>query len=137
MPRRRTGQPGSQCTKAIILASLAILLAALAASAAWFRAGVPPGLRRSAHRRPGPPKPHHARPSAPATTLDNIRTVAGGWLALRFVCTADLAGFDPHALPPGTPMPGQVRYTSRLSPDRSRHEVTVELQPLLTWEQAQ
>jgi len=123
--------------KAILLGSLAILLAALAASVAWFRARLPPNcadphtvalVRRSLTTR------YHL---PPATTLDNIHTVAGGWLALRFVCTADLAGFNPHELPQGMPLPGQVHYISRLTPDRSRHEVTVDLQPLLLWENAQ
>ncbi|HEY3846940.1 MAG TPA: hypothetical protein VGL95_07485 [Acetobacteraceae bacterium] len=123
--------------KAVILGSLAILLAALAASAAWFRARLPPGCtdpRTVALVRQSLTTRYHLPPS---TTLDDIRTVAGGWLALRFVCTADLAGFDPHELPQGMPLPGQVHYTSRLTPDRSRHEVTVELQPLLIWEPAQ
>jgi hypothetical protein len=30
-----------------------------------------------------------------------------------------------------------VHYISRLTPDQRRHEVTVELQPLLIWEHAQ
>jgi hypothetical protein len=123
--------------KAILLGSLAILLIAMAASAAWFRARVPPNCsdpRTVALVRQSLTTRYHL---PQATTLDDIRTVAGGWLALRFVCTADLAGFDPHALPPGTPIPGQVHYISRLTPDRSRHEVTVALQPLLIWEQAQ
>ena len=58
-------------------------------------------------------------------------------LAFRFVCEAQLAGFDPNALPPGTPVPGSVHYISRLTPDRQRHEVTVSIQPLLIWEQVQ
>ncbi|HVC59864.1 MAG TPA: hypothetical protein VND19_05805 [Acetobacteraceae bacterium] len=123
--------------KAIVAGSLAVLLAALAASAAWFRARLPPNcsdprtvalVRQSLTTRYQLP---------PGTTLDNIRTIAGGWLALRFVCTADLSGFEPHDLPPGMPLPGQVRYTSRLAPDRSRHDVTVELRPLLIWKNAQ
>ena len=123
--------------KAILFGSLAILFAAVVASAAWFHARVPPGctdpgtvalVRQSLAT-------HYHLP--PATTLANIRTTAGGWLALRFVCTADLTGFDPHALPPGTSIPGQVHYSSRLTPDRRRHEVTVALQPLLIWEQAE
>jgi hypothetical protein len=123
--------------RAILLGSLALLLAALAASAAWFRARLPPDCAdpRTVALVRQSLTAHDRLPSA--TTLDNIRTVAGGWLALRFVCTADLGGFDPHELPQGTPLPGQVHYTSRLTPDRSRHEVTVELQPLLIWEKAQ
>ena len=137
MPRRRTGGPGSQVHKAIVLTSLAILLAALAGSVAWFRARVPPGCadqRTIALVRQSLITHDHL---PPATTLADIRTVAGGWLALRFVCTAEIAGVEPHDLPPGMPLPGQVRYTSRLSPDGNRHDVTVDLQPLLTWEKAQ
>ena len=123
--------------KAILLGSFAILLVALAASAAWFRARLPPNctdprtltlVRQSLTTR------YHLPPT---TTLDNIRTVAGGWLALRFVCTAGVAGFNPHELPAGMPLPGQIHFTSRLTPDGSRHEVSVDLQPLLTWEKVQ
>jgi hypothetical protein len=123
--------------RAIFLGSLAMLVAVLAASAVWFRGRLPPAcadprtvvlVRQSLTE-------HSHLPAS--TTLEKIRTVAGGWLALRFVCTADLAGFDPHELPPGTKLPGQVRFISRLTPDGRRHEVTVDLQPLLTWEPAQ
>jgi hypothetical protein len=123
--------------KAIVLGSLVLLLAALAASAVWFHAHRPPNCtdpRTVALVRQSLTTRYHLPAAA---TLDNIRNVAGGWLALRFVCTADLAGFDPHELPQGTPLPGQVHYTSRLTADRSRHEVTVELQPLLIWEKVQ
>jgi hypothetical protein len=123
--------------KPIVLGGLAILIALLAASAAWFRARLPPGCTdpRTVALVRQSLTTHDHLPAA--TTLENIRTVAGGWLALRFVCTAGLAGFDPHELPRGAPIPGQVRYTSRLTADLSRHEVTVDLQPLLIWEQAQ
>ena len=65
-----------------------ILLAAVAAFAAWFHAGVPPGCtdpRTLALVRQTFPR-HHLPPS---TRLEIIRTVAGGPLALRFVCKAD------------------------------------------------
>lgn len=123
-------------SKAIILALSVTLLAALAWSAVYFRARVPPDctdprtlslVRQSLT--------NHHLPAG--TRLDNIRTVAGGFLALRFVCEADLTGFEQGDLPAGMPLPGQVRYTSRLTPDRARHEVTVTIQPLLIWEKAQ
>src|ERR1700685_3903112 len=110
MPAAR-GDPGTSMPTAVLLISLAILLSALVASAAWFRAGLPPTcadprtvalVRQSLIT-------HNHLPAA--ITLDNIRTVAGGWLALRFVCTAELASFDPHALPEGTPIPGQIHFT--------------------------
>src|SRR5580704_10552319 len=36
------------------------------------------------------------------TRLIDIETVVGGYLAFRYVCEADVTGFDPHSLPPGT-----------------------------------
>ncbi len=69
-------------------------------------------------------------------TLENIRMLAGGYLAFRFVCVARLGGIDRQALPPG-PIPGTVRYVSRLTADGSRHEVSVSVQPLLKLEQVQ
>jgi hypothetical protein len=130
-------QAASKVQKAILLGSLAVLLAAVAASAAWFHSRLPPGCAdpRTVALVRQSLTAHYRLPAA--TTLDNVRTVAGGWMALRFVCTADLTGFDPHELPQGMPLPGQVHYISRLTPDQRRHEVTVELQPLLIWEHAQ
>ena len=40
-------------------------------------------------------------------------------------------------LTPGMKLPGLVHYTSRLTADQQRHEVSVELDPLLKWEQVQ
>jgi len=119
--------------KPVIFFTIALLLSAVAATVLWFHARLPPNctdpgtialVRRSliAH--------DHLPPS---TRLDDIRTVAGGPVALRFVCEALVGGVDPHALPPGTPLPGVVHYTSQLTPDRRRHEVTVNLEPLLKW----
>ena len=71
------------------------------------------------------------------TRLAGIRTVAGGYIAFRFVCEATLTGFDPHALPQGTPIPRMVRYVSRLTDGGRRHEVTVQLVPRLILEQVQ
>lgn len=123
--------------KAIAFGSLAILLGAVVGSVAWFRARLPPDCtdpRTVALVRQSLTTHYHLPPGA---TLDNIRTVAGRWVALRFVCTADLTGFDPHELPRGMPLPGRVHYTSRLTSDRARHEVTVDLHPLLIWEPAE
>jgi hypothetical protein len=116
---------------------MAVFLAVLAGTAAWFRARVPPDCadpRTVALVRQSLATTFHL-PSR--TTLAGIRTIAGGLLALRFVCEADLAGLVPQDFPPGTPLPGQVRYTSRLTPDRARHEVSVSVAPLLIWEKAQ
>lgn len=121
--------------RVIILTTLVILVGAVGASALWFRARLPPDCsdpRTIALVRQSLVARSHL---SPGTTLEDIRTIAGSFLAMRFVCVAEVVGFDPHALPPGTPIPGQVRYTSQLSADRSRQEVTVQLEPMLMWEQ--
>jgi hypothetical protein len=123
--------------KALMLASLAALVLTAGGAALWFYA----------HRPPNCTDPdtvalvhqslvaHHHLP--PSTTLEDIRTIAGGAIAFRFVCTAFIGGFDPHKLPQGTPVPGVVNYTSQLTPDRKRHEVTVEVEPILKWVKVQ
>ena len=123
--------------KAIVVGSLAILLSAVVASVIWFHARMPPNCtdpRTIALVRRSLTAHYHLPPN---TTLDHIHTIAGGFVALQFVCAATPGGFDPHELPQGMPIPGEVHYTSRLTPDRSRHQVTVELQPLLSWEPVQ
>jgi hypothetical protein len=72
-----------------------------------------------------------------SVTIENIQTLAGGYVAFRFVCEASLGGIDAHALPPGTDIPGSVHYVSRLTPDHRRHEVSVGIQPELIWERLQ
>jgi hypothetical protein len=72
-----------------------------------------------------------------SVTIDNIETHAGGYVAFRFACEADLGGIDPNALPPGSPVPGSVYYVSRLTDGGRRHEVTVSIQPLLKLEKVQ
>ncbi|HET6238661.1 MAG TPA: hypothetical protein VFE41_27445 [Acetobacteraceae bacterium] len=77
------------------------------------------------------------------TRLENIQTIAGGYLAFRYVCKAQLAGFDPHALPPGTPIPDKVSYVSdwteagRLTDGERQHEVSVRIAPLMILEQVE
>jgi hypothetical protein len=72
-----------------------------------------------------------------SVSIENIQTHAGGYLAFRFACEADLHGIDPHDLPPGAPIPGSVYYTSRLTDGGRRHLVTVNVQPLLKLERVQ
>ena len=72
-----------------------------------------------------------------SVTLDQIQTLAGGYVAFRFVCEAHIAGIDPNDLPPHTTVPGSVHYISRLTPDHQRHEVSVSVQPLMIWERVQ
>jgi hypothetical protein len=69
------------------------------------------------------------------TRIENIHVLAGGPLAFRFVCEADLTGYTASELPPG-PKPGFVRYTSRLTDTGKRQDVTVQILPLLMWEPA-
>ena len=83
------------------------------------------------------------------TRLENIQTIAGGYLAFRYVCKAQLAGFDRHALPPGTPIPDKVSYVSdwteavhwtaagRLTNGERQHEVSVRIAPLMILEQVE
>jgi hypothetical protein len=66
--------------------------------------------------------------------LEEVRTIVGGYFALRYVCEAHLAGIDPNLLPPGAPIPGSVDFISRLSSDHRRHEVIVSVEPQLKWE---
>jgi hypothetical protein len=73
----------------------------------------------------------------PGVSIENIETHAGGYLAFRFACEADLHNIDPNDLPPGTAVPGKVYYVSRLTPDHQRHEVTVRIFPLLKMEKVQ
>jgi hypothetical protein len=123
--------------RAVTLGMVLLVLAAVGASVAWFHARVPPDCR-DPRTLALVQRSLTTRFRLPAgATLTDIRTVAGSFLALRFVCQAEVAGVDPQALPPGTPLPGTVHYISRLTPDRRRHEVTVDLQPLLIWEKAQ
>ncbi len=107
------------------VASLA-LLAAIPALVVYLRRNVvPPACRdtrtlalvhASLIRRFGLPVTAH---------VENIHMLVGGPLAFRFVCEADLL--------PG-PQTGFVRYTSQLAEGGTRHEVTVEILPLLMWE---
>jgi hypothetical protein len=72
-----------------------------------------------------------------SVSIENIETLAGGYLAFRFVCEGDLRGVNLRELPPDTPVPGTVHYTSRLTADGRHHEVTVSIQPLLKLERVQ
>jgi hypothetical protein len=72
-----------------------------------------------------------------SVAIENIRTVAGGYVAFRFVCEASLGGIDRHLLPEGSAIPGSVRYVSQLTADRRTHEVSVSIQPVLIWERVQ
>lgn len=123
--------------KAALLGSVVVVLAAVGASVAWFHARKPPNCTDPdtialVHRS------LIGRYRLPASTrLEDIRTIAGGFFAMRFVCVAELGGFDPHKLPPGTPIPGQVHFVSQLTADQRRHEVTVTLEPALIWVQVQ
>ena len=66
-----------------------------------------------------------------STRIDNIRMIAGGWLAFRFVCVADIE-VNPAELPPG-PIPGFVNYTSELTDAGRKQHVTVSVSPLMVW----
>jgi hypothetical protein len=117
-----------------IIASL-MVFAVLAGAAAWFLPQVPPRcddagtvamVQNRLRGELGLPR---------GTTLDHIRTIAGGFLAVQFVCQADLVGFDRSTLPPGSVVPHTVEFTSRLH--GTQHDVSVTLSPLLTWQRVE
>ncbi len=56
----------------------------------------------------------------PDAKLERIKVLAGGPLAFQFICHADMGALD-------------VRYTSRLSEDRTHQVVTVSVSPVLIW----
>ena len=70
-------------------------------------------------------------------TIEHIRTLAGGYFGFRFVCEADIEGIDRNALPPGSTVPGSVRYISQLTGEHRRHEVTVSVAPRIIWQRVQ
>ena len=72
-----------------------------------------------------------------SVAIENIRTLAGGYVAFRFVCEAGLAGIDRAALPDGSAIPGSVHFVSRRTADGRGHEVSVTIQPLLIWERVE
>ena len=121
---------------AVLLSCAGVLLAGIAWAVGYFRARVPPGCadsRTVALVHQSLVERFHF---PPGTRLEHIRTLAGGWLAIRYACAATLAGFDPRDLPPG-PLPGEVHFTSRLTAGRERHEVSVSIDPLLIWEKVE
>jgi hypothetical protein len=71
------------------------------------------------------------------TQLDYIRTLAGGYIAFRFVCQAHVTGFTREQLPPHSTVPAAVRYISQLTADGQRHEVSVSLIPFMILEQVE
>ncbi len=122
----------------VVAVAACAIVASVAAIATWLRTNVvPPDCEDPrtlalVHRRL---TDRFKLPSG--ITLDNIRTHAGGYLAFRFACEADLHGINPDDLPPGTPIPGSVYYVSELTEDGQRQEVSVRIYPLLTLEQVQ
>jgi len=119
--------------RALVLAGLLVIGAGTAAIVVHVRRTVvPPGCRDAGVLA----IVRHAlvaRFHLPATVrLEAIRVQAGGPLAFRFLCTADLGGLRGAALPPG-PRPGSVRYVTRLTGTARRLEVSVRVVPLLNW----
>lgn len=69
-----------------------------------------------------------------STRLELIHTIAGGYIAFQFVCSAFPAGFTRDQLPPGTAVPAGVDYVSRLTPDGTQHVVSVRVTPRMILE---
>ena len=118
--------------------SICVILVVAAVTVIWLRLHVVPPdcedpetltlVRRSLTERFKVPA---------SVTIENIQTHAGGYVAFRFACEADLRGIDPNDLRPGSPVPGSVYDVSRLTDGGRRHEVTVSIQPLLILEKVQ
>lgn len=66
-----------------------------------------------------------------------IKMLAGGPLAFRFVCQADLAGIAKTVRLRSGVRPGFVHYTSRLRDNRRVQDVTVEVIPRMMWQEVQ
>lgn len=119
--------------RAIVLAGLLVVAAGTAAVVVHVRRTVVPPGCRDAQVLAIVRHALVARFHLPATVrLEAIRVRAGGPLAFRFVCTADLGGLRGADLPPG-PRAGSVRYTTRLTGAARRLEVSVRVVPLLNW----
>ena len=122
---------------ALALGATAIVVFAIA-TVIWLRIHVVPPdcedpetlalVRRSLTVRFGLPA---------SVSIEDIETHAGGYVAFRFACKADLRDIDPNELAPGSPVPGSVYYVNRLTNGGRRHEVTVSIQPLLKMEKVQ
>jgi hypothetical protein len=117
---------------------LCLLLGSAAIAVVWLRTNVVPPdcsapetlalVRHSLTTRFGLPD---------SVRIVNVETHAGGYVAFRFACEADLRDVNPNDLPPGSPVPGSVYYVSRLTDGGRQHEVTVRLFPLLKLEKVQ
>jgi len=67
--------------------------------------------------------------------LEQIRTLGGAYLVFQYLCKVRLTGFDGHALPSGTTIPGRAGYVSHLTDGGRRHEVPVLSAHLMILEQ--
>jgi hypothetical protein len=122
---------------AVALAAFAIL-AVSAGCVIWLRRHVVPPDCEDAATLALVRQSLTSRFALPATvSMQHVRTLAGGYVAFRFVCEADIAGLDRDALPPGSTVPGSVRYTSQLTDGHRHHEVTVSVEPRIRWERVQ
>lgn len=68
--------------------------------------------------------------------LARIKTVAGGELAIRFICSADFANPDRIRLPDGTVI-RELQFTSTLAGPHHAQQVSIRLEPIPVWEQVQ
>lgn len=118
--------------------SICVILVVAAVTVIWLRLHVVPPDCENPETLALVRQSLTGRFKVPASvTIENIQTHAGGYVAFRFACEADLRGIDPNDLRPGSPVPGSVYYVSRLTDGGRRHEVTVSIQPLLILEKVQ
>lgn len=131
-PRRRLW------LRLVLATSVLVVLLASAVTVVWLRTNVVPPDCRAPETLTLVHQSLTGRFKLPATVvMENIQTLAGGYLAFRFACAAELGNINPNDLTPGTTIPGTVYYTSRLTEDGQHHEVTVSIQPLLVMKRVQ
>lgn len=72
----------------------------------------------------------------PPPALARVKTVEGGLLAIRFVCTADFADPERIELAHGA-VAQSIRFTSMLGGPDHVQQVSVRLVPILEWDKVQ
>lgn len=117
----------------IALGCVAVLLTGLGWSASYLAALKPPGCNDPRTLILMGYELGRLLSPASAPDLARVTTVAGGSLAIRYVCSAEFANPEKIQLPDGAAIHA-VRFTSTLAGPHLTQRVTVQLEPILQWE---